>query len=111
MHNLETSGVSECTLESSFDVSISDLNDEDISVINITSQQDLDSSKANVDQRNVEEESAVAEAFSDQAKEESFIGGGDAILSPNAKKFLEKVGIYMIIYLGHLIIIYLGHTI
>ena len=77
--NLETSKAGEYSLESSLDMSNLETRE--------AGEYTLESSlEANIEQG---EESVVPDI--NKNKDDSFRGSGDTVLSPNAKKFLEKV--------------------
>ena len=84
MSNLETSEAGEYTLESSLEANIWDASEEDkiVSINEHTGSR----SEANIEQG----EDSVVPAIN-KNKDDSFRGSGDTVLSPNAKKFLEKV--------------------
>ena len=85
MSNLGTSEAGEYTLESSLEANIWDASGEDKIVVSIN-EHTGSRSEANIEQ----EEEGVVPAIN-KNKDDSFRGSGDTVLSPNAKKFLEKV--------------------
>lgn len=81
--NLETSETGEYTLESSLEASIWDASGEDKKVLCV--KESTGSSVANIEQGE-----SVAPDINNE-NDDGFRGSGDTVLSPNAKKFLEKV--------------------
>ena len=96
--NLETSGAGEYTLESSLEASNLETSkageyslESSLDMSNLGTSEAGDYTLESSLEANIEQgEEGVVPAIN-KNKDDSFRGSGDTVLSPNAKKFLEKV--------------------